>query len=61
MAPVMAELRELEAELQETFEEEEWTMLLADAPDIVPVEGAARGVEIRMDLNTLGGSRPRPN
>lgn len=57
MSVLEAELTELERKLQETFEQDDWTLAVDEAPAIVPTGGSAR--EINMDLSTLGGSRPR--
>jgi hypothetical protein len=59
MAVVEADLKELEAELQQTFDQEEWLLPADESADIISTEDTAQGIEISMDLNTLGGSRPR--
>lgn len=58
--PVMqAELAELERKLQQTFEQDDWSLPMGETPVPSPSGGVTR--EINMDLGTLGGSRPRVN
>ncbi len=57
MAVVEAELMELETKLRQTFEQDDWSLPVDEAPAITRAGGTTR--EINMDLSTLGGSRPR--
>lgn len=59
MSTLQAELTDLETELRHTFEQEDWSLSLDEAPVVMPAGGTTRG--INMDLGTLGGGRPRPN
>lgn len=61
MAVVEAELQELESKLSEVFEQEDWSLPADGSLTVTPVGETAGGLEINMDLNTLGGSRPRLN
>ncbi|MDE1671493.1 hypothetical protein ACW9HJ_08540 [Nocardia gipuzkoensis] len=57
MSVTTAELADLEAKLQETFDLGEWSIGMGDIEPIATEGGTTR--EIRMDLSSLGGSRPR--